>query len=130
MADNDEIEVLEKAFWQTMVDKDAKAAAAMIADQGLVTGPMGAMAIDPAKYEKMTEEGQWNLTSFEMSDVQVVRPSDGVAIIAYKVHQKGDMKGQDMDLNCVDSTTWVKDGGDWKCALHTETILGEMPLRN
>jgi ketosteroid isomerase-like protein len=78
----------------------------------------------------MTEEGQWNLESFELSDVQVVQPSDDVAIIAYKVHQKGDMKGQAMDLKCVDSSTWVREDGDWKCALHTETILGEMPLTN
>ena len=130
MADDNEIVTLEKAFWQTMVDKDAKTAAGMIAEAGLVTGPMGAMQIDPAKYEKMTNEGQWNLTAYEMSDVQVVRPAEDVAIIAYKVNQKGDMKGQDMDLNCVDSSTWVREGDEWKVALHTETILGEMPLKN
>ena len=130
MTQHNEIETLEKRFWQTMVDKDARAASAMIADQALVTGPMGAMRIDPARYEAMTEDGQWNLESYVMSDVQVVSPSDDVAIIAYKVNQKGDMKGQAMDLNCVDSSTWVRDGDEWKCALHTETILGEMPLKN
>ncbi|MGX7925500.1 nuclear transport factor 2 family protein [Tsuneonella sp. HG094] len=130
MSNTAEIEKLENRFWQTMVDKDSRTAAGMIAREGIVTGPMGAMAIDPAKYEAMTEEGQWNLKSFELSDVQVVQPSDDVAIIAYKVHQKGDMKGQAMDLKCVDSSTWVREDGDWKCALHTETILGEMPLTN
>jgi hypothetical protein len=33
------------------------------------------------------------------------------------------MKGEPMDLQCADSTAWVKDGREWKCALHTETIL-------
>ena len=130
MTQHNEIETLERRFWQTMVDKDAKTAAGMIAEQGLVTGPMGAMAIDPAKYEAMTNEGDWSLTAYEMSDVQVVQPADDVAIIAYKVNQKGDMKGRAMDLNCVDSSTWVREDGEWKCALHTETILGEMPLKN
>ena len=48
---------------------------------------------------------------------------EDTAIIAYKVHQTGTMKDQPMDLNCADSTTWVRDNGEWKCALHTETIL-------
>ena len=130
MPQTNEIEILEKRFWQSMVDKDAKTAAAMIADEALVTGPMGTMKIDPAKYEQMTNEGQWNLESYVMSDVSVVCPSDDVAIIAYTVNQKGDMKGRAMDLNCADSSTWVRDGDEWKVALHTETILGEMPLKN
>ena len=40
------------------------------------------------------------------------------------------MKGQAMDLTCVDSSTWVREDGEWKVALHTESILGEMPLTN
>jgi hypothetical protein len=40
------------------------------------------------------------------------------------------MKGEKMDLNCADSSTWVREGNEWKCALHTETIIGEMPLTN
>jgi hypothetical protein len=28
-----------------------------------------------------------------------------------------------MDLECADSTAWVRDGRAWKCALHTQTIL-------
>jgi peptide deformylase len=31
--------------------------------------------------------------------------------------------GEPMDMECADSTAWVKDGRAWKCALHTETIL-------
>lgn len=120
-----EIERLETRFWQSMVDKDAKTAGAMIADEALVTGPMGTMKIDPAKYEKMTRDGQWTLDKFTFSDVDVVFPSDDVAIIAYQVHQTGEMKGERMDMQCADSSTWVRDGDAWKCALHTETILGK-----
>ena len=116
---------LEKRFWQSMVDKDAETAQAMIADECLVTGPMGAMKIDPQKYAKMTEEGQWTLDSFEISDTEVIFPSDDVAVVAYKVHQKGKMKDKAMDMRCADSSTWVRDGENWKCALHTETVLAD-----
>lgn len=130
MPDSATIERLEKSFWQSMVDKDADKAAAMIADECLVTGPQGAMRIGPEQYKKMTEEGQWTLDEFEFSDVNVVFPNEDTGIIAYKVHQQGTLKGEEMDVNCADSSTWVRDGGQWKCALHTETILGAMPLTN
>jgi hypothetical protein len=114
---------LETKFWQSMVDKDAKLARTLIANDCLVTGPMGAMKIDPEKYEAMTRDGKWTLESFKFSDLNVIFPSDDTAIVAYKVHQKGEMGGKSMDMNCADSTTWVRDGRDWKCALHTETML-------
>jgi ketosteroid isomerase-like protein len=123
----DTIVKLEKTFWQSMVDKDADKAMRMIADQCLITGPMGTMRSDPADYKRMTEQGDWELDEFEFSDIQVIFPVEDTAIIAYKVHQTGTMKGKEMDLRCADSTTWVRDGREWKCALHTETILEPMP---
>ena len=129
-ATQETIRKLETRFWQTMVDKDPEAAMELIADQCLITGPMGAMRSDPEDYKRMTETGEWELDKFEFSDVQVIFPSDETAIIAYKVHQTGSMKGEAMDLNCADSTTWVREDDQWKCALHTEAIVGHMPLTN
>ena len=130
MPDSATIERLEKDFWQSMVDQDADKAMTMIADECLITGPQGTMRSDPADYKRMTEQGEWEVDQFEFSDVQVIFPQEDTAIIAYNVHQTGSMKGQEMDLNCADSSTWVRDGDEWKCALHTETIIGQMPLTN
>ena len=130
MPDSATIERLETEFWQSMVDKDADKAVTMIADECLISGPQGTMRSDPADYKRMTEQGEWELDQFEFSDVQVIFPQEDTAIIAYNVHQTGSMKGQEMDLNCADSSTWVRDGDEWKCALHTETIIGQMPLKN
>jgi hypothetical protein len=47
-------------------------------------------------------------------------PSDDVAIATYRVHQKMEMDGKPMEMDVVDSSTWVRIGGDWKCAAHTE----------
>jgi hypothetical protein len=67
MADStDTIVKLEKAFWQSMVDKDANKAMKMIADQCLITGPMGTMRSDPADYKRMTEQGDWDLDEFDL----------------------------------------------------------------
>jgi hypothetical protein len=120
---------LETRFWQSMKDKDVDTAKSLIAQEGLVTGPMGTMTINPEKYAQMTRDGQWTLENFEMKKVEVVQPTPDSAIIAYEVHQTGDMKGQPMDLRCADSSVWVKEGADWKCALHTETILEDANAR-
>jgi ketosteroid isomerase-like protein len=124
MADSTQTIVdLEKQFWNALVNKDTQKAAALIADECLITGPSGAMRIDPDKYKAMMKDGQWTLDTFEFSDLKVIFPAEDTAVVAYKVHQKGELKGEPMDLECADSTAWVKDGREWKCALHTETIL-------
>ena len=123
----DTITKLETRFWQSMVDKDPAAAKTMIAEECLVIGSMGTMKIDPEKYAQMASEGQWTLESFEFSDLAGVFPSDDVALVAYEVHQKGAMKGNALDMRCADSTTWVRQSGEWKCAMHTETMLSEPP---
>lgn len=101
--DTQAIVELETRFWQSMVDKDARRAKAMIADQCLVAGPSGTMEIDPDKYEAMTRDGNWDLDTFAFDDMAVVFPSDGVAVIAYKVRQTGTLKGEKMDMTCADS---------------------------
>lgn len=116
---------LETRFWQSMVDKDPGTAMKLIADQCLITGSMGTMQITPQKYAEMTREGQWSLDRFEFTDVSVVQPNEDTAVIAYKVHQTGTMKGQRVDLHCADSSAWVRDGNAWKCVLHTETEMGQ-----
>ena len=121
--DKQQIIDLETKFWTSMKEKDVPTAQAMIADECLITGPMGTMKANPEKYAEMTRDGQWTLENFEFSDVNVIFPAEDVAVIAYKVHQTGEMKGKPMDLNCADSTTWARTDGSCKCALHTETIL-------
>lgn len=126
----DTIRKLETRFWQSMVDKDPDTAMEMIAAECLIAGPSGTMRIDPETYGEMTRDGQWTLDAFEFDDLEVVFPTDDVAVIAYKVHQTGDMKGKKMDLRCADTSTWVRQDGDWKCSAHTEAILDHMPLTN
>ena len=113
----------EKRFWTAMKDKDVETAQSMIHEDCLITGPMGTMRVGPEKYAEMTRDGQWTLDNFEFSDVNVTFPTDDVGVIAYKVHQTGEMKGKPMDLNAADSTTWLREGDSWKVVLHTESMM-------
>jgi ketosteroid isomerase-like protein len=73
----------------------------------------------------MMDGSKWTLESYKLSDVQVLFPTEGTAVIGYKVRQKGKMDGKPYDMECADSSTWTKSDGSWLCALHTETMMGD-----
>jgi hypothetical protein len=125
MAIADEILTLEKRFWQTMIDKDAKGGADMIADACVVTGAQGVASVDRKQFIKLMETGTWELRKYEFSDVKVERVADNVAVIAYKVHEDLLVDGKPLVLEAADASTWVKGADGWKCALHTESVLGD-----
>src|SRR5687767_4594171 len=114
---------LETKFWQSMVDQDTETAVAMIAEPALMVTGMGAIKFDRAGYREMAKKAPSVLTSFKLSDVQVVFPNDATAVVSYHVKQgvasrdKSDNKTQEMN----DTSTWIKKDGNWQCVLHTET---------
>jgi hypothetical protein len=121
----DEILGLEKKFWQTMIDRDTGAALALTADPCIVTGAQGVARIDAKTFAAMMGGGTWKLHGYKFSDVKVERISDDVAVIAYKVHEDLTVDGKKLTMEAADASTWVKKDGAWRCALHTESVLGD-----
>jgi hypothetical protein len=115
----------EKEFWQSMIDKDADAGAAMMGESSLVTGAQGVGKIDRKSFAKMMEQGKWTLHKFDFSDVQVVEVTPEVAVIAYKVREEITVDGERLTMEAADASTWVKEDDDWVCVLHTESVLGD-----
>jgi ketosteroid isomerase-like protein len=114
---------LERKFWQSMVDQDTDTALDLLAEPALMVSPHGSMKFDHAGYRKMAEQGKLVLTSFELSEVDVVFPNETTAILTYHVKQgtapRGKSESKVEEMN--DTSTWVKDGAEWKCVMHTET---------
>ena len=114
---------LETKFWQSMVNQDTNTALEMLTEPALMVSSHGAMKFDHASYRKMAEQGSMVLTSFELSDMEVVFPNDTTAVLTYHVKQaiaprgKGDSAAQEMN----DTSTWIQDGTHWRCVMHTET---------
>ena len=125
--DTAEIERLERAFWQSLVDRDADAARNMLAPQALMVSSHGTLRFDPAQYEKMLLDPQHGLLEYTLSDMDVLFPNDDIAIATYRAHQKMRMDGRETDQDVVDSSTWVKVDGAWKCAAHTESDVSPRP---
>lgn len=84
----------------------------------------GAMKFDHAGYRQMAEKGSMVLTEFELSNMEVVFPNDSTAVLSYHVKQKLSPRGKsgEIEQEVNDTSTWIKDGADWKCVMHTETM--------
>ena len=68
MQDNKQTIVdLETRFWQSMVDKDAKLAKTMIAEDCLITGPMGANHSDVVRNWALDGHGIVMLSSWDIA---------------------------------------------------------------
>jgi len=119
----DEIIALEKDHWDAMKRKDGKRTSQLSGKTSLTIGARGVTAISKDKMGKMTEEGDWTLESYDFSDVEVITPTDDVAIIAYKVKQKVTMNGKKQELSAADSSTWIRGSKGWECHAHSETLL-------
>jgi ketosteroid isomerase-like protein len=114
---------LETKFWQSMVNQDTDAALAMLCEPAVMVSARGALKFDRESYRKMAEQGSMVLTGFEFSDMQVVFPNAATAVLTYRVKQEVAQRDKDervtQEMN--DSSTWVKQGKQWQCVMHTET---------
>jgi hypothetical protein len=118
-----EIQALETAFWQSMLDGKAEVATQMLTEPALMVSSHGRLKFDHADYEKMAADDSCKLTGFEFSDFDVVFPTMDVAVASYRVKQSMEAKGESMSEEVFDSSTWVKLGDAWKCVAHTESQL-------
>jgi hypothetical protein len=126
-----ELVALETRFWQSMVDQDTDTALNMLHEPALMISSHGVVKFDHEGYRKMAEQGGLVLTSFEFTDMDVVFPNDATAVLTYRVKQgvaqRGDGKAETQEM--ADSSTWVKEGGQWRCVMHSETPV-QRPTRH
>jgi hypothetical protein len=116
-----EIERLEKAFWQSMVDGEPDVAVRMLTEPALMVSSHGASRFDHAGYTRMANDDRYKLVDYAISDMDVLFPTDDVAVASYRVRQTMEMEGKSVTNEVFDSSTWVKLDGGWRCVAHTES---------
>lgn len=117
---------LETKFWQALVDEDSDTAVSLLTEPAMMVSAHGAMKFDHAEYRKMAEQATMVITNFKMGEMEVVFPNDATAVLTYQVEQSIAQRGKKSEAitkNMTDSSTWVKNGDKWLCALHTETAV-------
>lgn len=121
-----ELIALEERYWQSMKDKDAGAATALTDYPCIVAGASGVMSVDEEAFTRMLEGGAWAIKDFTLGeDVQVRRLTEDVAIIAYKIRENLTVEGEAVTMEASDASVWVRREGKWRCALHTESVIGD-----
>jgi uncharacterized protein (TIGR02246 family) len=116
---------LEKKYWQALQDEDIDTALELTDDPCIVAGAQGVGTINHQAFRGMMQGATWKVERFELRDVQVRLLSDDVAIVAYEVHEELTVDGEPVALDAADASTWVRRNGQWRCALHTESISGD-----
>jgi ketosteroid isomerase-like protein len=119
-----EIERLEKAFWQSMVDGEPEVATGMLTEPALMVSSHGANKFDHAAYTKMARDDRYRLVDYAIPGMDVIFPKDDVAIASYRVRQTMEMEGKPVQMDVFDTSTWVKVDDGWRCVLHTESEAG------
>ena len=91
----------------------------------------GAMKFDHAGYRKMAGQGSMVVTSFALSDVEVMFPTEATAVLTYQVKQSVAARegGQSTTQNMSDTSTWVYVDERWQCVLHTESQMQAKPVK-
>ncbi len=125
------LKALELKFWQSMVDNDTATALNLLDEPALMVSTHGSMMFDHAGYRRMAEHGAMVLLTFDISDMDVVFPSESTAILSYNVKQVMQPRGGDgkIEQQMRDTSTWVRKGNRWKCVMHTETPAAQVASR-
>lgn len=113
---------LEKKYWQAMEDRDYETVKNLTRFPCIVAGKNGVGTVAEPEFRKMFESGagsQYKVVEISSSQSQMI--GGNTAIIAYQIQI--DASGKIM--NCACASTWINNGSDWKCALHTESELAE-----
>jgi ketosteroid isomerase-like protein len=121
-----EVMELENRFWQAMKDHDVDTMVELTDEPCVLTGPQGLGMIDRKALAGMMKDATYTLDSFDIKDGAKVRQvGDDIAIAGYTVHEELTVDGERITLDAVDSSTWVRTDGHWRCAAHSESILGD-----
>ncbi len=119
---------LETRFWQSMVDQDTDSALQLLHDPAMMASSHGAVKFDHVGYRKMAEHGSMVVTSFALSDIEVLLASETTAVLTYRVRQTvaeraGGKRGEGTIQDMSDTSTWVYVDERWQCVVHTESQM-------
>jgi hypothetical protein len=91
--------------------------AALTADDAIFMDSHGSAS----KTEVMNNTRNFRLTSYKMSNLQLVRVSSTAGVLLYQLEETGTSHGKDFAAKVNVSALWAKRGGKWLCLFSQET---------
>jgi hypothetical protein len=121
-----EILDLEHRYWQALKDRDGDAAKALCDESCIIAGPHGFGEVSRDQLGEMVPRANYELLGFDIDeDAKVMRLGNDLAIIAYDVHERVKIDGEEVGLDAAETSTWIRKDGKWLCAAHTESLRGD-----
>lgn len=114
-----EILELEKKYWAGMAAHDYQTVSGLTRFPCIVAGKQGVMSVDEQAYKKMFEQGAGKKITIKSLSHEQIETGNDHALIAY--HIEMDYNGNAMKCACT--STWIKEGDQWLCAMHTEADM-------
>jgi ketosteroid isomerase-like protein len=115
---------LERQYWDAMKARDFQTVEKLTADPCIVVGADGVAKVTKKQLTEMLSSSDYHVKSYRIDekDVHVGETSDDVAFVAYKIHEESERGGKPFTLEAFNSSVWIRNGGDWQCAMHTESL--------
>lgn len=114
---------LEKKYWKAMEEGDFEIVRSLTRFPCIVAGKNGIREVDEVSFKKMFDSGEGRKTKvLDISGDKTELINDS-AVIAYLIEIEWEMQGKKTSGKCACTSTWVKEDGNWVCAMHTESDL-------
>ena len=115
MSLKDELLDIEKGFWLAGVEE---ARAHLTDEVMLLFKQMKGVLPREQVAQSMSDPNRWQ--DLRISDVMVTQPADNLVLIGYEARAR---RGDGQPYRCLAGSTYVRDGGTWKLALHQHAEL-------
>ncbi len=117
------LEAKEKAAWQAFRDKKPDDFKKHVSADLVAVYAEGVMNLQ-AELDAMSKT---TMTSFALSDINVVAVDDNTAVVSYKAKVEAKMDGKDRSGTFNAATVWVMKDGEWRAVFHTDMKAATAP---
>lgn len=115
---------LEKKYWKAMETRDFDTVKKLTRFPCIVAGKDGVRSVDEASFKKMFDSGAGSqMKVLDISDAESDIIDERTATLAYLIELEYQVKDQKSSGKCACTSTWIKENGNWICAMHTESDL-------
>jgi hypothetical protein len=118
----DQLSAHEKMLWESIKTGDMKAFAAGVADDLMDVDASGVIY---NKQQLIDALGKQKVNDYKLSDFSVFTLDKECVVLTYKTNLTATMGNKMMNMNLIEATTYVNNGGKWLPKFHSETVIPE-----
>jgi len=121
-----EILELEKQYWAAMAAHDFHTVTKLTHFPCILTAKNGVREVDEKAFQEGFEQAkEMEMKIIGITDEKVQMLSDDYGIIGYTVEIEHVVKAETTRSKAACGSAWIKEDGEWKCALHSETEINQ-----